>query len=209
MPKVKVKRKSTFIDMTAMSDVTVLLLTFFMLTSTFIKKEPVMVSPPSSVSDIKIPDINVLSILIEPEGKVYMSIDKQEDAAAVLKKVGEDYNIEFTDRELKKFSLLATSSFGVPIDGMKKFLELSGEQQDEALRKYGIPMDSIDNQFKHWVKHARGVNPEILIAIKADQSTPYPAVKSVMTSLQELRENRYNLITSLKAGVSLEELVGH
>ncbi|MRZ52916.1 biopolymer transporter ExbD, partial [Parabacteroides distasonis] len=34
MPKLIVKRKSTFIDMTAMSDVTVLLLTFFMLTST-------------------------------------------------------------------------------------------------------------------------------------------------------------------------------
>ena len=31
MPKIIVKRKSTFIDMTAMSDVTVLLLTFFML----------------------------------------------------------------------------------------------------------------------------------------------------------------------------------
>ena len=30
----KIKKKSTFIDMTAMSDVTVLLLTFFMLTST-------------------------------------------------------------------------------------------------------------------------------------------------------------------------------
>lgn len=41
MPKLIVKRKSTFIDMTAMSDVTVLLLTFFMLTSTFIQKEPV------------------------------------------------------------------------------------------------------------------------------------------------------------------------
>ena len=46
MAKVKVKRKSTFIDMTAMSDVTVLLLTFFMLTSTFIQKEPVTVTTP-------------------------------------------------------------------------------------------------------------------------------------------------------------------
>ena len=41
MGKVKVKKKSMFIDMTAMSDVTVLLLTFFMLTGNFIKKEPV------------------------------------------------------------------------------------------------------------------------------------------------------------------------
>ena len=41
MGKVKVKKKSMFIDMTAMSDVTVLLLTFFMLTGNFIKKERV------------------------------------------------------------------------------------------------------------------------------------------------------------------------
>lgn len=41
----KIKKKSTFIDMTAMSDVTVLLLTFFMLTSTFIQKEPVQGEP--------------------------------------------------------------------------------------------------------------------------------------------------------------------
>ena len=41
MGRAQIKKKSTFIDMTAMSDVTVLLLTFFMLTSTFVKKEPV------------------------------------------------------------------------------------------------------------------------------------------------------------------------
>ena len=44
MGRAKIKKKSTFIDMTAMSDVTVLLLTFFMLTSTFVKKEPVQVT---------------------------------------------------------------------------------------------------------------------------------------------------------------------
>ncbi len=202
MPKVKVKRKSTFIDMTAMSDVTVLLLTFFMLTSTFIKKEPVQVTTPASVSEIKIPEINVLSILIEPTGKVFMSLDKQEDKMQVLKRVGEDYNITFTDEELYKFSLIP--SFGVPIDGMKKFLSLTGEQQDEVLKKYGIPTDSIDNQFKHWVKYAREVNKDLLIAIKADAQTPYPVIKDVMGSLQDLRENRYNLITSLKAGAGAE-----
>ena len=48
MGRAKIKKKSTFIDMTAMSDVTVLLLTFFMLTSTFVKKEPVQVTTPAS-----------------------------------------------------------------------------------------------------------------------------------------------------------------
>ena len=48
MGRAQIKKKSTFIDMTAMSDVTVLLLTFFMLTSTFVKKEPVQVNTPAS-----------------------------------------------------------------------------------------------------------------------------------------------------------------
>ena len=33
--------------------------------------------------------------------------------------------------------------------------------------------------------------------LKADASTPYSVMKNVMNSLQDLRENRYNLITSL------------
>ena len=71
MGRAKIKKKSTFIDMTAMSDVTVLLLTFFMLTSTFVKKEPVQVTTPASVSEIKIPEKNILQILVDPNGKIY------------------------------------------------------------------------------------------------------------------------------------------
>jgi len=50
MGRFAIKKRDTFIDMTPMSDVMVLLLTFFMLTATFVKKEPVTVSTPGSVS---------------------------------------------------------------------------------------------------------------------------------------------------------------
>ena len=217
MPKVKVQKKSTFIDMTAMSDVTVLLLTFFILTSTFIKPEPVQVTTPASVSEIKIPETNVLSILVAPSGKVFMSLDKQEDASQVLKKVGESYsNIEFTAQELYQFGVLATTSFGVPVSRMKTFLELPDDQRTEFMIHYGIPMDSIgvynnaaDSEFKLWVRTAKEVNPNLLFAIKADATTPYPIIKKVMTSLQEIRVLRYNLITSLKAGAGTEDGSGH
>ena len=66
MGRAKIKKKSTFIDMTAMSDVTVLLLTFFMLTSTFVKKEPVQVFTPASVSEIKIPETNICLLYTSP-----------------------------------------------------------------------------------------------------------------------------------------------
>ena len=197
MGKAKIKRKSTFIDMTAMSDVTVLLLTFFMLTSTFIKKEPVQVMTPASVSDIKIPETDILQILVDSSGKIFMSLDKQPDMAAVLDKMGEEYGIEFTPEQERKFAIAST--FGVPMQSMSNFLNLSIEDQDKALKSMGIPCDSMDNQFKSWVRHARVVNPDLRIAIKADADTPYSVIKNVMNSLQDLRENRYNLITALKS----------
>lgn len=196
MSKAKVARKSTLIDMTAMSDVTVLLLTFFMLTSTFVKKEPVMVATPASVSEIKIPETNIIQILIDPAGKVFMSLDKQNDMINVLQAVGDEYGVKFTEKEISKFKLMPT--FGVPIGEMKDFLAKAPDVQDKILKDYGIPTDSVDNQFKIWVKNARKANPNLRIAIKADKQTPYGVIKRVMTSLQDLRENRYNLITALK-----------
>jgi biopolymer transport protein ExbD len=196
MSKAKVAKKSTVIDMTAMSDVTVLLLTFFMLTSTFVKKEPVQVATPSSVSEIKIPESNILQILIDPDGKVFLSMDKQQDMVATLNNVASEYKITFTEEEVAKFRIQKT--FGVPIKSMKQFLSLKGEEQDKILKNYGVPTDSTDNQFKSWVKAARAANSEFRIAIKADKSTPYSVIKKVMNSLQDLHENRYNLLTSLK-----------
>ena len=196
MARVKVKKQSTFIHMTAMSDVTVLLLTFFMLTSTFIQKEPIQVSTPASVMEIKIPETDILQILVDNDGKVFMSMDKQEDRVAVLEKMGEEYGITFTPEEVNKFRL--APSFGVPIGQMRSFLALPEDEQDKILKDYGIPTDSTDNQLKSWVKNARLQNRDLRIAIKADQATPYPIINTIMTSLQDIRENRYNLITTLK-----------
>ena len=197
MGRAQIKKKSTFIDMTAMSDVTVLLLTFFMLTSTFVKKEPVQVTTPASVSEIKIPETNVLQILVDPEGKIFMSLDKQQDMQAVLERMGEEYGIKFTPEQEKRFML--SSTFGVPIRSMQKYLDLPEDQRDKILKNEGIPCDSVDNQFKSWVRNARTANADLRTAIKADATTPYSVIKNVMNSLQDLRENRYNLITSLKA----------
>lgn len=196
MGRAKIKKKSTFIDMTAMSDVTVLLLTFFMLTSTFVKKEPVQVTTPASVSEIKIPETNILQILVDPNGKIFMSMDKQGDLKAVLENMGKEYGVTFTPEQERKFALAST--FGVPMKSMKTYLDLPTDKQDAVLKNEGIPCDSLDNQFKSWVRNARAVNSDLRIAIKADASTPYSVIKNVMNSLQDLRENRYNLITSLK-----------
>jgi biopolymer transport protein ExbD len=196
MPKVKVKRKSTFVDMTAMTDVAFLLLNFLLLTSNFVKQEAVSVAAPSSVSEIKIPDVNILQIVVDPEGKVFLGIDNQVKRMDLLDKIGKNYNIQFDEKERKEFSLV--NSFGVPVEKLKTFLAISSEMRGMKENNLGIPCDSINNQFKEWVRFARKVNPDLTIAIKADRKTPYPKIKNVMNSLQDLRENRYHLITNLE-----------
>ncbi|MDH6308346.1 biopolymer transport protein ExbD [Dysgonomonas sp. PFB1-18] len=201
MGKIKVKKQSTFIDMTAMSDVTVLLLTFFMLTATFLPKEPVQVTTPSSVSETKIPESNVLTILIDPQGKVFLNLDRPETKKAVLELMGQDYGMTFTPKQINSF--VEQSHIGVPMSKMNGFLNLSLSDQDDEIKKMGVPLDSANNQFARWVKHAREVGGDGLgIAIKADQNTPYPLVDDVLKALVKMKENRYSLVTALRAAPS-------
>ncbi|MDE5881762.1 MAG: biopolymer transporter ExbD [Muribaculaceae bacterium] len=142
MGRVKIARKSTFIDMTAMSDVTVLLLTFFMLTSTFLQKEPTTVITPPSVSTEKVQETNFVQVLVSPEGKVWLTMNNDTSSAwsnekmrmALLDKVSEIYNeshkskpVKFTTAQKEAFSKLG--SFGVPLAQMGEFLDLADQQE--------------------------------------------------------------------------------
>jgi len=196
MPKAKIKRKSTWVDMTAMCDVAFLLLTFFMLTSNFTKKEPVLVATPTSVSEIKIPETNIMTILVDKTGKVYFGIDGQEKRKLLIEKMASIYKVSLTPDEIKKYTLLEL--VGNPMQAMQAYLRLPAENRDLPQNNLGIPADSTNNEFKEWVKSAREVNPDLRIAIKADEKTPYPIIKKVMKSLQQLDESRYNLITKLE-----------
>jgi len=196
MSKVKVKKHSTFIDMTAMSDVTVLLLTFFMLTATFLPKEPVRVIAPSSVMEIKIPDANVLTILVRNDGQCYLNFDLPRDRRNVLKLVGENHNITFTKKQ--ELSFVNQPIIGVPFSLLPKFLDMSLQDQDDVLKVSGIPIDSANNQLRSWIQYATTVNPDLKLAIKADQDIPYIKIKRVIETLQDLRQNRFSLITVLR-----------
>jgi biopolymer transport protein ExbD len=197
MPKVKIPRKSTLVDMTAMCDVAFLLLTFFMLTSKFTAKEPVHVVTPASISEIKINEANIETILIDNKGKVFMGIDKPRERVDLLKSMGEAYNMQFTPTELKKFMLRTTT--GVPIASMHKFLALPDEVIDNPRVQSGIPNDTTaKSELRQWIYYAHKVNPLLQIAIKGDKETPIPVIKTVMKTLQDLKLVRFNLITGLK-----------
>lgn len=199
MGRFKISKQDTFIDMTPMSDVMVLLLTFFMLTATFVKEEPVKVNAPGSISEVKIPENNIMTIFVEKNGKVFLCMDNPNTQRAMAEKMVEQEHINLDEAQLKEFSNIPT--FGCQKDVVGSWLAL-GARRNEFLNNSadaGIPCDSINDELKLWVAAAREANGEDMkIAIKADQATSYVFIKRVMDSLRSIDESRYNLITALK-----------
>ncbi|MBP7098402.1 MAG: biopolymer transporter ExbD [Prevotella sp.] len=209
MGKVKIKKSDVWIDMTPMSDVMTLLLTFFMLTSTFVKNEPVKVNTPGSVSEIKVPENGVLTILVSPEkdksgkptgeGQVFMSIDNTDQLGQTLAAMTSKFGVTLSDKQSKTFK--NESTFGVPMNELSGYLAMSTQTRQKTLNTKGIPLDSIKgsmSEFQQWVEQARTVNENLKIALKADATTPYKTVRKVMNELQDMDESHYYMITQLK-----------
>ena len=198
MGRFKVKKQDTFIDMTPMSDVMVLLLTFFMLTATFVKEEPIKVNTPGSVSEVKIPENNLLTIFIEKNGKVFMTMDSPASLRKLANAMNEKGSLNLSPKQVETFAQAPT--FGTPLNTIAGWLET--DNRNELLIKSqeaGIPCDSLNNELKTWVSTAREACGEGMgIAIKADKSTSYAVIKKVMDTLRDIDEARYKLITSLK-----------
>ncbi len=200
MPKVKVKRASSSVDMTAMCDVAFLLLTFFILTAQFRAQDAAAIETPSSISGIKVPDKDIMTIALDKEGKVYFGIDGQPTRIAMLDNVAAAKGISFTDAEKIEFSKM--SNFGVPIAQLKSFLNLPNEQRMKV-KQPGIPIDTTGaaptNELKDWVYNSRKANNNLRIALKGDNLAKFPNFKNVLATLQAQNINKFNLITGTEA----------
>jgi biopolymer transport protein ExbD len=89
MPKFKPKRMGVKIDMTPLVDVAFLLLTFFMLTTQFRPPEEVSIELPSSHSDFKLPESDVMTISLAKDGRIFLGLDSQRLRARLFGKENE------------------------------------------------------------------------------------------------------------------------
>lgn len=209
MANIKTSKKSTRIDMTAMCDVAFLLLSFFIMTATSKVPEPKPVDTPASTIKAKLPERNLLTITVG-DSAVYLGMSDRETRIAALEAMSLKYNIAFTPKEIKDFSLL--DSFGVPIDQLKSLLALENSKRNKPGTQEGIPYqgDISENELSYWVyyanaavimeQQARGEEKlkEIEIAIKGGSKEKYPVVKKVFDILQKQNMNNFYLVTSLR-----------
>lgn len=213
MPKVKIPRKSTNVDMTAMCDVAFLLLTFFMLTAKFKPEEALAVDTPSSSSELQLPEKNVMLITVDTTGRVFWGVDNAKVKMKSLEKMAGIYGIGFTEEQKLKFANL--ESIGVPIDKLPGLLDLSTEERAKPGLQTGIPVDTAGNaknQLADWILQGRLADAElnelgeiispdgIMIAIKGDGKAKYPSMDKVIKTLVDRKVNRFNLVTDLEGG---------
>ncbi len=96
MPKIKKRRVGVKLDMTPMVDVAFLLLTFFMLTTSFKPPETVEIALPDSHSAFKMPESDVMIVTVSKDGRIFLGLD-----SPILREklFGEQFKFK-TDREV-------------------------------------------------------------------------------------------------------------
>jgi biopolymer transport protein ExbD len=212
MPKVKVPRKSTSIDMTAMCDVAFLLLAFFILTTKFKPSEALSVVTPKSVSTKPAEEKDVVLITMDKDGKVYFSVsdDATAEKGEIIDVVDQLKSLGLTEQEKAAFK--RTASFvGVPFSQLKSYLQLSPDQL-KNFQSPGIPvLDTLNNEMVTWMRAAatafQGTKMNLLV--KGDNEAKYPSFKGVIDAFKKNEIFKFQMITDpegIPAGTELYKI---
>ena len=194
MARIKPKRHGVVTDMTAMCDVAFLLLTFFILTTEFKQPDVEDIVTPSSISKSKLTEgDNTMTISVTKDGRYYFSpTNNPSQRVELLEKMGEKYNITFTEQEKTAFQ--NTQFVGVPVAQLKAFLQLPEDQRKKY--KGSIPMDSANTQLVEWVQNSAKINREAKLAVKGDGSASYDKFKVLFEGLRDIEFYKFVLVTT-------------
>ena len=197
MPKVKIPRKSTTIDMTAMCDVAFLLLSFFILATKQKPPEVLTVKTPTSVSSTAAPDKSIL-ITMTKEGKVFLMLGDETRKNAIIDDFNTTRGLQLTGAELTK--LKKAEYIGLPVKKLKSALNL--EQEIPASAMDGIPTDSTNNELSYWITSITNAYKgedqrklQEMILIKGDGEALYPIFKNVKEALKANELFKFRIVT--------------
>ncbi len=204
MPKVKLPRKSTAVDMTAMCDVAFLLLSFFILATKTKPPEAVAVMTPSSVST-KIAKEEAILVTLTKEGKVYLMLGDKAKKEAILEDINTTKALGLAPAELTKLKKM--EFIGMPFNKIKSMLQLAEPMEPRKME--GIPTsDSSSNELTDWigavVRSYAGESMENLnLLVKGDNASLYPAFKFVKQAFKKNDIFKFKIVTNPE-GVPLD-----
>lgn len=204
MPKVKLPRKSTAVDMTAMCDVAFLLLSFFILATKTKPPEAVAVMTPSSVST-KIAKEEAVLVTLTKEGKVYLMLGDKAKKDAILDDVNTTKALGLSAAELTKLKKM--EFIGMPFNKLKSMLQLAEPMEPKKMD--GIPIgDSASNELTDWIgsvvrSYAGESLDNLNLLVKGDNAAKYPAFKFVKDAFKRNDIFKFKIVTNPE-GVPLD-----
>jgi len=198
MPKVKIPRKSTNIDMTAMCDVAFLLLSFFILATKQKPPEVLAVQTPSSVSSKAVPDKSII-ITMTKEGKTFLMLGDETKKRDILNNINATRSLGLSEGELAKWNKV--EFIGMPLNQIKGSLALSSPIP--ATQMPGIPTDSTNNEMVDWMRSVTNVYAggdqkklEEMILVKGDNATLYPSFKNIKDAFKKADIYKFRIVTN-------------
>lgn len=206
MPKIKVPRKSTHVDMTAMTDVAFLLLTFFILTAKFRPNELVEIVTPSSRATAIVND-DLITISVDKNGNAYFIAPSPSKKRDILEKMIEKYGNKYTalasmtDKQKAQFTQLEQVAFSA--QAIPQMVEVKQDMMKKMMEEgklTGVPKDTTNNELGDWIMATRyaydGESPKF--SIKGDKTSNIVAIQRVIDILRDKEVNSFKLITALE-----------
>lgn len=194
MPKVKIPRKSTNIDMTAMCDVAFLLLSFFIMATKQKPPEAVTVKTPTSIAKEVVKEKAILWT-VSPQGKVYLMIGDEKRKGEILGKINEFKALGLSGTELEQLKKM--EYIGTPFNMIKSALanKIGAEQMP------GIPCQDSLNEVKDWMNavmwsYTGLAKSEFNLLVKGDGESKYPVYKNLINAFQANDQLRFKLVTN-------------
>ncbi len=202
MPKVKIPRKSTVVDMTAMCDVAFLLLSFFILATKQKPPEVMAVTPPNSISAKAAPDKSIL-ITMTKDGRAFISIGDDTKKEEILNNVNTSMGLNLSPAEIAKWK--KTEFYGLPFNMIKGALATSEPINPAKLP--GIPiMDTTKNELVDWLRSVTNVYAgedqrklQDMLLVKGDGEALYPVFKNVKRAFKKNELYKFRIVTNGEA----------
>ncbi|MEP7264109.1 MAG: biopolymer transporter ExbD [Bacteroidota bacterium] len=171
--KKRAKKNSTHIDMTPMVDLAFLLLTFFMLTTTFGKPKTMEITMPvKPENETKNEVNNALTILLTGDDKVYWYFG-----------------------ELKPETQLTKSSFGN--DGIRKVIldhNQNAVTKITQLREQALKNHMADTTLHRMEVDVKGEKASVMVLVKTDDKAKYKNVVDMLDELNVCFVGKYALV---------------
>lgn len=203
MPKVKIPRKSTAVDMTAMCDVAFLLLSFFILATKQKPPEVLAVQVPNSVSTKVAPE-KAIVVTLTKDGRTFLMLGDDTKKAEILADANKTKGLGLSPAELAKWNKegFIGQPFGQIKGGLASAVPLN------PARLPGIPSDSTNNELADWVRSisnvyaAAGTDVKVLqemLLVKGDNLAFYPAFRNVKDAFKRNEIFKFRIVTNGQA----------